>query len=275
MDPALIYDNMLASLRGEFVDEAEDQLNVIDVVLGNIESGEEDRKTAIIKIQRPAHSLKGSSSVADFPLVTIIIHRLEDYLSVLKEIKDENIRDIEKFVELAREYSKLEIDQKSISTSELVRKLPAKIIEGVDITPPLMSEPKEGEDSNLCEVPIIEVMMVIKERTAGLLFERELRAAGLRVTTIRNSLEAINMAIHTKPDLFIASAVIDGTLSGIDIVCALRAMPSTKNINVCLLTSFERGHHDLEDFPEDIDLIHKNKLKDDLLEILDKNEMLG
>jgi len=275
MDPALVYDNMLASLRGEYVDEAEDQLNLIDVVLGNIESGEEDRKDAIIKIQRPAHSLKGSSSVADFPLVTVIIHRLEDYLSVLKEIKDENIRDIEIFVELAREYSKLEIDQKSISSSELVRKLPSKRIDGVDVSPPLMKEPKEGEDPSNCEVPIIEVMMVIKERTAGLLFERELRAAGLRVTTVRNPLDAINMAIQTKPDIFIASGVIDATLSGIDIVSALNAMPVTKDIYSCLLTSFERGHHDLEDLPDNIDIIHKNKLKDDLLDILDKKGMLG
>lgn len=251
---ASAYDNLLDTLRGEFMGEAEDNLNEIDILLGNLSSGVENPKEAMLKIKRPAHSLKGSSSVAEFPLVTVVMHRLEDYIGPLKEVTPKHIEDIRFYVEKAREYSDVQFDQKSISAAELARLLPKR--------------PEEGAAA-ATQAPAkkIEALMVIKEKTAGMIFEREFNKFGMHVTTVRTSFEALEMIVRTQPDIVLLSGVVD-VLSGVDIACALKAMPATKNIPVCLLTSFEKGHNELEGLPDDVPLISKNRLKDDLASAL-------
>jgi HPt (histidine-containing phosphotransfer) domain-containing protein len=250
------YDDLLVYLRGEFVDESEDNLNSIEILLENVRSGQEQADTAINLILRPSHSLKGSASVADFPLVSVIMHRLEDYLSGLKTLTNEHIEAVQVFVDKAREYSSLSVDQHKISTADLVRILPDR-------------HATETAGNAAGEQRIVEAMMITREKTAGLIFERELRAAGLRVTTVRSSFEAIEMAVRTRPDLIICSGVLD-ILSGVDISCAMKAMPVTQDIPICLLTSFEKGHHELKGLREDVYLIQKTMLKDDLHHVLEK-----
>ncbi len=264
-DTANAYDNLLDTLRGEFVGEAEDNLNEIEILLGNLRSGVENPKEAMIKIKRPAHSLKGSSSVAEFPLVTVIMHRLEDYIAPLKEITPEHIENIQIYVDKARECSLLDCDQKSISAADLARALPKRPSEGE------AAMPAEGKAA---PARTIEALMVIKEKTAGMIFERELNKSGLHVTTVRSSFEALEMIVRTQPDLVLLSGVVD-VLSGVDIACALAAMPATKHIPVCLLTSFERGHQDLEGLPDAIPLVRKNHLKDDLAATLKQYKLAG
>ncbi len=248
------YDDILTMLRGEFVGEAEDNLNEIEILLQNLRANSEDPSDAIVKIQRPAHSLKGSSSVAEFPLVCVIMHRLEDYLAPIKKLEPQHIEDIQVFVDLAREYSAVDFDQTSVSTADLARQLPQR--------------PSQAEQAQAAsEGRKIEALMVIKEKTAGMIFERELSAAGMRVTTVRSSFEAFEMIVRTKPDLVIVSGVID-ELSGIDIASAIKAMQPTKHIPVCLLTSYERDHHELASLPETVLLIQKSTMKEDLGNIL-------
>lgn len=255
------YDNYAEQIRAEFVDEAEDNLNTVEIILENLRSGNEDPAEALNKIRRPIHSLKGTSSVADFPLVTVVMHRLEDYMSNIKQIEKPQIEDIQIYIDKARELSSLDVDQTDVSSADLVRQLPNKHIEGVEA-------PAELDQQ------IIEAFLVVHERTAGLLFERELRAAGLRVTTMRRSFEALEMAVRTQPDIIILSGVIDA-LTGVDVACALHAMPKTKHIPVCILTSFEREHHELAGLPEDVRLIQKSKLKENLLDTLKTYKLLG
>ncbi len=251
------YDELIERLRGEFVDEAEDQFNSIDILLENLRSGSTDEAEALVKIRRVAHSLKGSAGAVDFPLVALIMHRMEDYLGDAESLNEQQLADIQVYVDKAREYSSLDVNQESIQADSLVRMLPAQRAEGA----------VDGADEAIPTDQIIEVMMVIKEKKAGMLFERELRAAGLRVTTVRNSFSALEMAVRTKPNLVIVSGVLD-ELSGIDVVSALHAMPKTKDTPVCLLTSFDNDHPELQGLSDTIVIIHKNHFHQDLDDIL-------
>jgi len=261
--PENVYDNLLGQLRGEFADEAEDQLNAMDILLENMRSGEvEAGEEQIKQIRRVSHSLKGSSSVADFPLVSLVMHRLEDYLSGVSKLSTNHLKDVQIYIDKAHKFSLLDFDQTSVSTADLSRELPEKRISGSDAPPTTISSNK-----------IIEAMMVIKEKTAGLLFERELRAAGLRVTTVRNSFEAIEMTVRTEPDILIVSGVLDA-LTGVDVAAAISAMPTTSKIPVCLLTSFTKDHPDLKGLPDKVRLIRKSNLKEDLLETLNSLKLI-
>ncbi len=252
------YDNLLASLRGEFVEEAEDNLTSIEMLLENLRAGQEGGASAIDNIRRYAHSLKGSAGVADFPVVSMIMHRMEDYLSGAKELSEKQIDDVQVFIDRARDFSSLDIEQNKTASSELVRQLPNR-----------HSKDSLDEMEGDAEQRVIEALMVTREKAAGQIFERELKEEGLRVTTVRSSFEAIEMAVRAKPNIIICSGVID-ELSGVDLSCAIKSIPVTKDIPVCLLTSFEKGHHELEGLRDDVYLIQKSNLKEDLKNILEK-----
>lgn len=245
------YDELLLSLRGEFADEADDQLNMMEVLLSNIEAGVEGGEEALVKIRRPVHSLKGSSSVAEYPIITTIMHRLEDYLSGVTILDKQHLYDIGKYIELSRQYIHPEIDQGSISTADLVRELPQK-----------------RQDAEAEPVKLKEAMLVSRDKVTGRFIERELMSHAMHVVTVSNPMEALQMAIHTQPDVFITSGELDGTLSGFDLVRALSAMNSTQEIWCVVVTGYTEGHPALEGLDDTIAVIHKNGLSEDLAAIL-------
>lgn len=258
--PENIYDNLLVTLRGEFIDEAEESLNNLELKLEALRAGKGDEKDAITQVRRVAHSLKGSSGVADFPLVTIVMHKLEDYLDDVKTLDKKHLDDIQIYLDKAREFSSVDVDQRSIESSALSRQLPEKRADGDEKKESAVAATAKPENK-------IQALMVTKEKTAGMLFERELRAVGLSVTTVRSSFQAIEMTVRTKPDIIFVSVVLD-ELTGVDIAAAISAMPTTKTIPIAILTSFERGHGELEGLPTSSHLVQKNHLKDDLAKLL-------
>lgn len=246
-----------AQMRGEFMDEAGDILNQLDIVIGNLRSGQEKPDSGLKKLQRFVLTLKNSATAAGFPLVQLVMHRLEDYLDALKEIPIIALDDIVIFSEKTR--ALLDENAAQPEAADLVRQLPAKR-SNFEVGDVALPDP-------------VEVLMVIKEKTAGLLFERELRACGLRVTILQSSFQAIEMAVRTKPDYIIISGVLD-ELSGIDLVTAFSAMPTTSAIAVSLLTSMDANSPELKKLPAAVSLIRKNHFGDDLATAMAKHSIL-
>lgn len=240
-------DSFTAQLRGEFMDEATDILNSFDIVLGNLRSGQEKPEEGFRKLRMYAHSVKGSSSVAGFPLVQLVMHRLEDYIDGLKEITEPICADIVFFSEKARFL--IEANTSGLTAAELSRQLPARRGQ-FDETQVALPEP-------------VEVLLIIKEKTAGLLFEREMRNIGLRVNILPQSFPAFEMAVRTRPDYIVISGVLD-ELSGVDLACALAAMPATANIPVSLLTSMAVDSPEIKKLPKSVSIIRKNHFGEDL-----------
>src|SRR5258708_144477 len=89
------------------------------------------------------------------------------------------------------------------------------------------------------------------------------------------SLPTVEMVVHRlgvygQPDMLICSAVLD-ELSGIDLACALSAMPVTAKIPLALLTSFEWGHPSLEQLPSRVAILRVGThFGDDLAEALSR-----
>jgi chemotaxis protein histidine kinase CheA len=241
------YDAILANLEGEFIDEAEDILNEIDVIIGNLNSGQVTPKDGITELFRRAHSLKGSASIARRPSLSLIMHRMEDYLSSITSLVDKNIIDLQTFSDKARDF--LSGEAGKASGAELTRVLPAYSGE---------EEASSGDDSKN-----ISALLVVTDKISAKIFEKEFNKHGLSVIRAASSMEALNLATHAKPDFIVVSGVVD-ELSGVDIACAIAAMPITKEIPISVMTSFERDHADLDGLPESIPLIQKNNLSDDL-----------
>ncbi len=253
MSNATSYDSIFQQLRADFLDEAEDNLNDIQIQLEVLRAPDGNKEEALRSIQRAAHSVKGGAGVADFPLVGMIMHRLEDYLSELDEVQVAHVDAIEVFLREAGQYASPDVDQHAIRSSELVRRLPSHTQARVEA---------EGDVK-----PTMEVMLVIRDRISGRLFQRELNGLGLRTHCVRRSFEALEVAVRTHPDIIMLSGVMD-VLSGVDMARALQSMKATEAIPLCMLTSFERDHHELEGLPESVRLIRKNHFKEDLHDAL-------
>jgi CheY-like chemotaxis protein len=139
-------------------------------------------------------------------------------------------------------------------TPAVVRALPAKRASDVDF--------------GSIEKKNVEIMLVVPEKAMSRIVERELAACGYRTSTVRDGFQAIEMIVRTRPDMVVASMEL-GLLSGVDLGCALAAMPPTQSIPFAVLTSYEWGNPKLKGLPPRAALIRKgSQFGDDLAETL-------
>ena len=114
----------------------------------------------------------------------------------------------------------------------------------------------------------IEVFVIMPDDAVSRHVMRELQACGYRVTREGNSFRAIEIAAMTRPDLVIATGVLD-MLSGVDLISAIRAMPATRDIPVALITSASREDVVAGGLPETVPVIRKGvDFGDDLTDAL-------
>lgn len=246
----MIEEQLRDRLVGEYLEEAKDSLGDFDLTLGKLDT---DPASAIAEIER----LFGIFSVLrvqgrnlEFPLLDVALHRLCDYLEDMSTFTEKVLDDLR--VYSATLHDLLENSSNITDISAFTRALPVR-------TPVDVGEVVQVD---------VEIMLVEPNKTVSKLVSRELRACGYRVTTLRDSTDAITYAVRTKPDMIIASAELN-EISGIDLACAFGAMPLTKGIPFALLTSRDRGHAALADLPARSAVLKKGaKFGDDLADAL-------
>ncbi|MEM7652226.1 MAG: Hpt domain-containing protein [Pseudomonadota bacterium] len=231
-----IYDNIVLRLRQEFLDEAMERADNIEMTCSNTHFGKIGHADALIIIRRQAHNLKGMGSSFQFPIIALIAHRLEDYIADIREITARHAKDIEGFVDVLRELLGKGIEGLTPNEEEqqaILRRLPAKWayeVEGV-------------AQSNR------EFLLATPSKVAARLVERQLQGYGHRVVAASSAMEAFELGIRMKPDMVITSAIMED-ITGVDLARAFHVMKATSHIPFVLLTSFPKNHDALKDLPE-------------------------
>ncbi len=245
--------DMIARLRREFLDTAEDRLASMDEIVDGVRRGGIGSGDELPDIRRMAHSLKGMGGTFGYPLVSVIAHRLEDYLADSTSLANNIVGDVQTFLDRMRDVVDGVLGADDPRTAEIVRELPAK---------------RADFDMEGIHPLDIEVMTVMPKGTATTIVERELKACGYRVVNLESPFEAIEYAVRTKPDMVMFAGVLTG-LSGVDLACAFKAMPVTSGIPVTLFTSFSREHSSLQMLKEDVPIIRKGtSFSEDLADAL-------
>jgi len=245
-------DALEAHIQQEFVEEARDVLNELDVAVGNVRSHTIRPEAALGQFRRSCHNLLAGARAVNLGAVALLMHRLEDYVIDLRDLNTAQLDDIQAFLDKLR--GALDGEVAIADLSAVVRQLPAR--KTFDIGDIVLLD--------------IEVLLVNPQRTAARFVERELQACGYRVVNARSSFEAIALAVRGKPDMIICSAVLD-ELTGVDLACAFSAMPATERIPFALLTSFEWGHASLERLPSRCAILRVGThFGDDLAEALSR-----
>lgn len=235
------FEEVFANLRTEFRIDTQDCLGRLETRLHGVRRNAVAASAAMSELCREIHTMKGSGGSFGFPTVTVIAHRLENYVSGIPGLDDAAIGDILVYLDRMRDILE-QGDDEETRTAALVRSLPALSTGGM----PEM----DGTD--------LEVLLVPSTPIIGRAVEGEFRLHGCRVTTLDKPIAAFEMAIRTRPDIVIASAV-SKDVSGVDLAVAFHAMKATRNITFALLTSFPRSHPELREVPEDMVLIRHDQ----------------
>ena len=244
-------DEFMQQLEVEFRDSASDLLSQAD---GLLEAGRDSGELPAAdrdSIYRMAHSLKGLAASLGYSLTSVVAHRAEDYLAEVKVLNLKNIADVQTFIDTLGDLVDGTVKESNVNVAEFVRGLPSRPVDFGDVS---------AQD--------IEVLAVMPDDAASRHVMRELQACGYRVTREGNSFKAIEIASMTRPDLVIVTGVLD-MLSGIDVTSAFRAMPTTRDIPVALITGDTREEVAKHGLPTAVPVIRKGaEFGDDLTDAL-------
>lgn len=250
-------DQIEQGLESEFLEEVRDVVAALDVLLGNIRSKTVKPGEGLDRLGRDMLTIAARGRALDQTLITIVAHRLGEFAADLKEPTDSDIDDMGAFLEALRKVAEAPSSFTGETGAKLVRDLPGRLKAG-------------GFDPKDVKITNVEILLVVPEKAMSRIVERELAACGYRVSNARTPFQALETAVVTRPDMVIASAVLDG-ISGIDLARALSAISGTKDLPVAILTSFSAGHPSLEGLPAGVPLIRKGStFGDDLAEAFSK-----
>lgn len=240
-------------MRQEFVDEAVETLQALDVGLDAGRHGRKPEAEVVAEFRRAALRLKGPAANFGLRLLGTVAHRLDDYLAnAASPLPPRVWSDLQAFLDLLLALAEAR-QPADADPAGLVRGLP----------------PKLGFDPKDIEVRNVEVMLVMPHGAQTRFVEREMQQCGYRVAIVSDTIEAFAHAVQTKPDLIVVSAIMPH-LDGIDLAIALVSMPSTRNIPIAVITSLDEGDDRLSLLPKKVPVVHKGpSFGDDLFKALD------
>lgn len=233
----MMQQDILDELRTEAIDSAEDRLTNMQETARDFMAGLVKPSDAFSAIRLDAHSLKSVAGSFEMRALKVMCHRFEDYFFNIKELDEAICKDVQFFCDRMTECLDAFVHGSEIDVSNLMRKLPNKA--GFDV-------------ADISAVDI-EVMLVMAPGTATKIVTRELLECGYRMVNVATTMDAIQLIPMMRPDAVIISRVMP-ELSGIDLACALKAMPVTRDIPVALLST-ENGS--LKDLPDSVPVLRK------------------
>lgn len=240
-------------LRQEFVDEAVETLQGLDVVLDAGRHGHTGEDAVVDAFRRAAVRLRGPAGNFGMRAMATVCHRLDDYLTHAPPALPPRVwDDLQRFVDLMLNLVSGE-GAAEVESAALVRSLP----------------PRLGFELGDIQVRSVEVLLVMPHGAQTRYVERELQQCGYRVSVLDDTIEAFGQVVQSKPDLIVISALMPH-LDGIDLAMGLAAMPSTRNIPIAVITSLDPGDERLALLPKKIPVVHKgSSFGDDLFTALD------
>ncbi|HVJ35695.1 MAG TPA: Hpt domain-containing protein [Terriglobia bacterium] len=236
------YDDMMKQLDIEYHDDASERIAEMAQCLTQI--GEVGPTDALLQtVRRQGHNLKGTAASFGYPVVTMIAHRLETYLNDMRQWEPQALEDLYRFVDRMGEMLDRPHQPSDDEIAQIVRGLPAQSLD------------RAAAAANLdIQIKVVEILLVTPTRTIAKLLSQQIIACGFRVNSVADPIEGLTMAIRTRPDMIITSQAMKG-MTGVDLICALRAIAVTERIPACILTSQELGSAVFDRLPSGITML--------------------
>lgn len=211
--------SILARLSAEFREDCREKMDECDTVLLRLANRTDNWREDMIPLQRLVHSIKGSAGTFGFPAVTLIAHKLEDYLEALDSPAG-HTRDIQVFLDIIRDIVAKGTNPPEEEYPALLRSLP-RVRSGF---------------APVAHAREVHVLLAMPKDVQRRIVQKELASCGFDVTCADSGVAAIGLVLSTHPDAVFASLVLPD-MSGADLARALAAIGATRQCPFGLLTT--------------------------------------
>ena len=211
--------SILARLRAEFREDCREKMDECDTALLRLADRPDNWREDMIPLQRLVHNIKGSTGAFGFPAITLIAHKLEDYLEALDSPAG-HIRDIPVFLDIIRDIVAKGTNPPEEEYPALLRSLP-RVRSGF---------------APLANAREVHVLLAMPKDVQRRIVQKELASCGFDVTCADSGIAAIGLVLSTRPDAVFASLVLPD-MSGADLARALAAIGTARKCPFGLLTT--------------------------------------
>ncbi|MEI6557223.1 MAG: Hpt domain-containing protein [Rhodospirillaceae bacterium] len=239
-------------LRVEFMDDARDRLQRMYDAIDRLSAGKTSDTEVISTLRMDIHNLKGTGSPFGYPAVSLVSHRMEDYLSGLSHLDQRQVVAVQTFLDRIAQLIDREVQPQLAETNQILRALPTRYV----------------FDIKDVEVRNVEIMVVTPSKVVAKKVGTELAACGFRSVTVQDPIESISLALRVPPDMLIAAMVMDA-LSGLDLIRGLQAMSVTRKVPMAVLTSLDLDSPALKEVPSGVGVIRLGpKFSEDIATVI-------
>lgn len=232
---------LLARMSVEFRDDCREKMDECGDILRRLSKQRDNWREDMTELQRRIHNVKGSAGTFGFPAITLIAHKLEDYLDAI-ESPAGHAPVIQAFLDAMRDIAERGINPPEEEYPALLRALP-RLRSG------FVPVPRARE---------IHVLLAMPKDVQRQIVRQELASCGFDVTCADTGVAAIGLTLATRPDAVFASLVL-ADMNGTDLACALAAIGATRKCPFGLLTTMAADAPELAGLPTQARIIAKDK----------------
>jgi CheY-like chemotaxis protein len=233
------YDEMMKTLQVEVHDDATDRLNEMIRILDRMAAdGPTDGDLSAFR--RLAHNLKGLGGSFGYPAMSQIAHRLESYVADMTTWTDETPRKLQLFLDGMGEMLERSVQPSDEELARIVRTLPTHLAQNFS-----------PDDMRIANV---EILLVTPTRAIAKFLTQQINACGFRVYAVSDPVDGLTAVLRSRPDLVITSQEMR-TMTGLDLVRAVKAIASVANTPAAILTSKSNDRAAFPGLPEDVLLL--------------------
>lgn len=236
------FQDILDRLRLEFIDNTKDRLDEIDLIIDQIYRGEGNREDLVVGFRRNVHSLKGVAGSYGFGFVSIVAHRLEDYLESTRRLDQEQWLDAQKYVDQIRSVIEDGDEPGAAEQDRILAALPSSAVATEETVTPQ-------------ELTALIVMPPGVQRKA---VSNQLTDHGFSVSFANDPAQSIGISLSLKPNLILSNQEFP-RITGYELANMLAAASVTEEIPFALMTSHEEFNAKGAAHPENLRVIRKDQ----------------
>jgi len=238
------YDEMIKTLQVEVHDDATDRLGEMVRILDRMATdGPNDPDLSAFR--RLAHNLKGLGGSFGYPAMSQIAHRLESYVSEMTTWSESSPRDLQLFLDRMGEMLERPVQPSDEELARIVRALPTHLVQNFS-----------PDDMRIANV---EILLVTPTRAIAKLLTQQINACGFRVNAVSDPVDGLTAVLRARPDMIITSQEMR-TMTGLDLVRAVKAIASVAATPAAILTSKSSDRAAFPGLPDSVSILRTGDL---------------
>ncbi len=231
---------ILAEMRQDFIETAEDRLKDAAAALVALDSGEGRARDHMMTVKRSIHGVKGLGGTFGFPGVSTICHAIEDYIETSRDIGRDEVRDIQMFIDRIEAILERGEDMPANVVADMIHDLPLR-----------RNASKVSALSGATRVLLLMPKGIQRKIVGG-----ELSSFGFDVIIADEPIEAIDLALAHRPDIIVTGMQV-GRLTGLELAHVFSKLEATFHALVLLVISTDLPAAKTRDLPPNVKILKK------------------